>query len=145
VYPISLPSDSLSPHSSWNRDQTWVRSLREGSCSHTMGGCSERHGLTGSRILALSGPARHVHKVSILWSQLPSRVGADWCSIGDSDDDLGRMLGCLRFWFTKDLVGCMQGTGDEALMLARNTSRASRASPTTLRWASSSGYVTPSA
>jgi hypothetical protein len=24
-------------------------------------------------------------------------------SIGDSDDDLGRMLGCLRFWFTKDL------------------------------------------
>jgi len=24
-------------------------------------------------------------------------------SIGDSDDDLGRMLGTLRFWFTKDL------------------------------------------
>ncbi|KAF2129912.1 hypothetical protein P153DRAFT_385145 [Dothidotthia symphoricarpi CBS 119687] len=24
-------------------------------------------------------------------------------SIGDSDDELGRMLGCLRFWFTKDL------------------------------------------
>ncbi|KAF2827641.1 hypothetical protein CC86DRAFT_290000 [Ophiobolus disseminans] len=24
-------------------------------------------------------------------------------SIGDSEDDLGRMLGCLRFWFTKDL------------------------------------------
>ncbi|OAL46017.1 hypothetical protein IQ07DRAFT_192926 [Pyrenochaeta sp. DS3sAY3a] len=24
-------------------------------------------------------------------------------SIGDSDEDLGRMLGCLRFWFTKDL------------------------------------------
>lgn len=25
-------------------------------------------------------------------------------SIGDSDDDLGRMLAVLRFWFTKDLV-----------------------------------------
>jgi hypothetical protein len=25
-------------------------------------------------------------------------------SIGDSDDDLGRMLEVLRFWFTKDLV-----------------------------------------
>ena len=25
-------------------------------------------------------------------------------SIGDSDDELGRLLGCLRFWFTKDLV-----------------------------------------
>ncbi|KAI8939585.1 hypothetical protein NX059_003349 [Plenodomus lindquistii] len=24
-------------------------------------------------------------------------------SIGDSDEELGRMLGCLRFWFTKDL------------------------------------------
>lgn len=24
-------------------------------------------------------------------------------AIGDSKDDLGRMLGCLRFWFTKDL------------------------------------------
>lgn len=24
-------------------------------------------------------------------------------SIGDSDEDLGRMLACLRFWFTKDL------------------------------------------
>ncbi len=24
-------------------------------------------------------------------------------AIGDSEDDLGRMLGCLRFWFTKDL------------------------------------------
>lgn len=26
-------------------------------------------------------------------------------SIGDSDDELGRFLGVLRFWFTKDLVG----------------------------------------
>ena len=25
-------------------------------------------------------------------------------AIGDSQDELGRMLGCLRFWFTKDLV-----------------------------------------
>jgi hypothetical protein len=33
----------------------------------------------------------------------------DWRSIGDSDDDLGRMLGTLRFWFTKDLVGYAGG------------------------------------
>jgi hypothetical protein len=26
-------------------------------------------------------------------------------SIGDSEDQLGRMLNVLRFWFTKDLVG----------------------------------------
>lgn len=26
-----------------------------------------------------------------------------FCAIGDSDDPLGRMLQCLRFWFTKDL------------------------------------------
>lgn len=30
---------------------------------------------------------------------------ADGDSIGDSDDELGRMLAVLRFWFTKDLVG----------------------------------------
>lgn len=29
---------------------------------------------------------------------------ADQISIGDSDEALGRMLGTLRFWFTKDLV-----------------------------------------
>jgi hypothetical protein len=33
-------------------------------------------------------------------------IEIDGHSIGDSEDDLGRMLGCLRFWFTKDLVGC---------------------------------------
>jgi len=27
-------------------------------------------------------------------------------SVGDSDEPLGRMLGALRFWFTKDLVYC---------------------------------------
>lgn len=26
-----------------------------------------------------------------------------FAAIGDADDELGRMLGCLRFWFTKDL------------------------------------------
>ncbi|KAH0014856.1 hypothetical protein KCU71_g13276, partial [Aureobasidium melanogenum] len=26
-----------------------------------------------------------------------------FASIGDSDDELGRLLACLRFWFTKDL------------------------------------------
>ena len=29
---------------------------------------------------------------------------ADQHSIGDSEEALGRMLGTLRFWFTKDLV-----------------------------------------
>lgn len=29
---------------------------------------------------------------------------ADIPSIGKSDDELGRMLEVLRFWFTKDLV-----------------------------------------
>lgn len=28
-------------------------------------------------------------------------------SIGDSDDELGRMLAVLRFWFTKDLVSSL--------------------------------------
>lgn len=28
-------------------------------------------------------------------------------SIGDSEDELGRMLAVLRFWFTKDLVRCL--------------------------------------
>jgi len=27
-----------------------------------------------------------------------------FAAIGDSEDPVGRMLGCLRFWFTKDLV-----------------------------------------
>jgi hypothetical protein len=40
---------------------------------------------------------RH-HRATLCW-----RLLADGRSIGDADDDLGRMLGCLRFWFTKDL------------------------------------------
>lgn len=32
------------------------------------------------------------------------RTVADRDSIGKSDDELGRMLEVLRFWFTKDLV-----------------------------------------
>lgn len=37
---------------------------------------------------------------------MPSAYVADKKnSIGDSEDELGRMLAVLRFWFTKDLVG----------------------------------------
>lgn len=32
-------------------------------------------------------------------------------SIGDSEDELGRMLAVLRFWFTKDLVCCLLALG----------------------------------
>ncbi|KNG47547.1 oxysterol-binding protein [Stemphylium lycopersici] len=60
------------------------------------------HGLTESRVLALLGQARHIHQVSAAWSYV-KRAMTDSRSIGDSDEDLGRMLGCLRFWFTKDL------------------------------------------
>ncbi len=36
--------------------------------------------------------------------RLRSTVIADMISIGKSDDELGRMLEVLRYWFTKDLV-----------------------------------------
>lgn len=38
--------------------------------------------------------------------RLPS--ADSWNSIGKSDNELGRMLEVLRFWFTKDLVRGMQ-------------------------------------
>lgn len=39
--------------------------------------------------------------------QVPSIKSTDTSSsIGDSEDELGRMLAVLRFWFTKDLVRC---------------------------------------
>ena len=66
------------------------------------------------------------------------------CSIGDSNDDLGRMLEVLRFWFTKDLVRFpLLGRSNEegAHIVHRSTSKGSRASHTTLRWESSFGYV----
>ena len=59
--------------------------------------------LTDSRVLALPGPARHIHQVRTARLTHP-HTHTDLRSIGDSDDDLGRMLGTLRFWFTKDLV-----------------------------------------
>lgn len=40
-------------------------------------------------------------------------------SIGDAEDELGRFLGVLRFWFTKDLVsGDSGGGGRRGLMVA---------------------------
>ena len=36
-------------------------------------------------------------------------------SIGDSDDELGRMLAVLRFWFTKDLVSHFPQYGPEGV------------------------------
>ena len=64
-----------------------------------------------------------------------------FCSIGQSDSELGRMLEVLRFWFTKDLVRRPSCACDSVLIMNRNTSRESLASLTTLSWASSSEYV----
>ena len=52
-------------------------------------------------------------------------------SIGDSDDELGRMLATLRFWFTKDLVRLGENLniwGVGTLICCRNMSRGSHAS-----------------
>jgi hypothetical protein len=105
-----------------------------------------RRGLTASRVLALSGQARHVHQVSRSLQTREVGAGADRGSIGDSDDDLGRMLACLRFWFTKDLVcgppllACFACSANTHAC-GRNTSRASLASLTTRPSASSFAYV----
>ncbi|KAI2476092.1 oxysterol binding protein [Pyrenophora tritici-repentis] len=53
-------------------------------------------------VLALPRPTGHLHQVRTAQATLPG-LHTDSRSIGDSDDDLGRMLGTLRFWFTKDL------------------------------------------
>ena len=42
-------------------------------------------------------------RLAILVDQMSLKLKT-LCSIGDSDDELGRMLAVLRFWFTKDLV-----------------------------------------
>ena len=58
-----------------------------------------------ARILELFGSARNIHRVCNHPLALLKHSLTPMCSIGDSDDELGRMLGVLRFWFTKDLVG----------------------------------------
>jgi hypothetical protein len=60
--------------------------------------------LTENRVLALPGQTRDFHRVSTLWFKLDRHGRANRYSIGDSDEPLGRMLGTLRFWFSKDLV-----------------------------------------
>src|SRR5205814_2111093 len=41
----------------------------------------------------------------MLLNPICSATSANYCgSIGKSDDEVGRMLEVLRFWFTKDLV-----------------------------------------
>jgi hypothetical protein len=56
------------------------------------------------RILELSGQAGGFCEVRTLVSLLRISILTSFPSIGTSDDDLGRMLEVLRFWFTKDLV-----------------------------------------
>lgn len=53
------------------------------------------------RVLALHRSTRDLRQV---WCLEDLTELADRNSIGKSDDDLGRMLEVLRFWFTKDLV-----------------------------------------
>lgn len=43
----------------------------------------------------------------VTYDSWTERTVAKQRSIGDSDEPLGRMLGTLRFWFTKDLVRAM--------------------------------------
>lgn len=63
-------------------------------------------------------------------------------SIGKSDDELGRMLEVLRFWFTKDLVSMHELVcKDIGLRSDRNLSRGSPVNRTTRHLASSSGCV----
>ncbi len=57
------------------------------------------------RVLELSRPTRDIHKARRQDSRSCLALLTLTFSIGDSDDELGRMLAVLRFWFTKDLVG----------------------------------------
>jgi hypothetical protein len=97
---FSLPAQLLEPRPNLGTFDTHGARRRHGEA--TLG----RQGLTDCRVLALSGQARHIHQVSATGGTRSGRANADGRSIGDSDEDLGRMLGCLRFWFTKDLVRC---------------------------------------
>ncbi|KAF1920466.1 hypothetical protein BDU57DRAFT_440238 [Ampelomyces quisqualis] len=60
-------------------------------------------GVSDLAAVRFSLPAQLLEPRPNLGLRLVACIGADWDSIGDSDDALGRMLGCLRFWFTKDL------------------------------------------
>ncbi len=93
------------------------------------------------RILELSRSTRDLHSVSVSLTLL-QRLLILLYSIGDSDEPLGRMLGVLRFWFTKDLV-CRAEQGSSELQGAhgmhRNTSKGNRVNPTTPHLESSFG------
>jgi hypothetical protein len=66
-------------------------------------------------------------------------------SIGQSEEDLGRMLEVLRFWFTKDLVWDSSVMAEELADSGRNMSRENLANPTIQCWESSSGSVSQEA
>lgn len=55
----------------------------------------------------LDRPEVFIRLVTRLGHRCLSRING-LTSIGDSDDELGRMLEVLRFWFTKDLVGSLR-------------------------------------
>lgn len=56
------------------------------------------------RILELPGPTGDFCEVSTRGPSIAVAHVLTLDSIGTSDDELGRMLEVLKFWFTKDLV-----------------------------------------
>lgn len=56
------------------------------------------------RILELPGPTGDLCEVSTRGPSIAVAHVLTLDSIGTSDDELGRMLEVLKFWFTKDLV-----------------------------------------
>jgi hypothetical protein len=61
--------------------------------------------------------------------------------MGDSEDPVGRMLGVLRFWFTKDLVCSWRSVGEAHTDSFRNMSKASPANHIIPRWENSLEYA----
>ena len=62
--------------------------------------------------------------------------------IGESDDELERMLEVLRFWFTKDLVSSfISSHAIISNLVSRNTLKVDHANRTTQLWENSFVYV----
>ena len=122
---FSLPAQLLEPTPNLGKDTKALQPVFVGGAR-----------LMRIRILELPRPARNLHQVWLLviyyrvWMAAYSAK-----SIGDSDDDLGRMLAVLRFWFTKDLVRLISYlcfSGAALIQDNRNMSKESLANPTTL-------------
>jgi hypothetical protein len=84
----------------------------------------------------LDRPETFVRYVAV---PLDLATGLTFHSIGRSDDDVGRMLEVLRFWFTKDLVWLPPASSNRHPDPTRNMLKANHASLTIPLLASSSG------